>query len=120
MATAKGKTTSKTGAQKKTTRKVVTTTATVIELDSKAQKAVADLVTLRESIRQLEAQKKEVEALIKEALGEAKVGTIAGVKRVELKDSQATSFDRAMLLSAYPEAYEKTLRVTPYTKLVTM
>jgi predicted phage-related endonuclease len=122
MATAKSKTPAQgKGATKKTTRKVVTTTSTVLELKgTKAEKAIGELVTLREAIRNLNAQKQEVEALIRETLGEAKVGTIDGVKRVEIKDSQATSFDRELLQSAYPEAFTKTLRVTPYTKIVTM
>jgi len=105
---------------KKTTRKVVTTTSIVVELGVKAQKAVADLVTLRDAIKQLEAQKKESEAVIREALGEAKVGFIKGVKRVELKDGKTTYFDRALLESDYPDAFTNTLRVTPYTKIVTM
>lgn len=105
---------------KKTTRKVVTTTEVVVELGAKAQKAVADLVRVREAIRELEAQKKEVEATIRQALGEAKVGVINGVKRVELKDGSTTYFDRELLKTEYPEAFENTLRVTPYTKIVTM
>jgi predicted phage-related endonuclease len=75
---------------------------------------------LREAIKQLEAQKKETEAIIREALGEAKVGFIKGVKRVELKDGKSTYFDRELMEAEYPEAFTNTLRVTPYTKIVTM
>lgn len=122
MATSKAKVNANTknGVEKKTTRKVVSKTALTVELDKKAQNSVAELVKLREAIRQLEAQKKEVEKEVRDALGEAKVGTINGVKRVEIKDAEAISFDRELLLNAYTEAYEKTVRVTPYTKLLTM
>lgn len=99
----------------------VSVSTPVVNLDNTdAATHIAKFEAAKAAIKALEEQKAAAEAALRELLGEAEVGTIAGVKRVKLAQSSNSKIDRKVLQEAYPEAYEATLVVTPYTFLKTL
>ena len=101
----------------RTTVTEVTVTNPVVILDSSVDALVKEYAQAKADIKALEEKKKNAEAAIRELLGDAKIGFIDGVKRVEIKDRTLTKVDRKTLQEAYPEAYEASLRTTEYTVL---
>lgn len=102
------------------TTKVSTTTA-VIALDhTGAAVLIAKFEAAKAAIKALEEQKTNAEAALRELLGDADAGTIAGVTRIKVAHSSNSKIDRKVLQAAYPEAYEATLVSTPYTFLKTL
>lgn len=96
---------------------VVTTTTTAVELTAEAQKALADFALAKATIKALEAQKDEAEAIIREALGNAQAGTVAGKVAVKVAQRTRKGTDTKTLAEKFPEAYEATLTQTDYTFL---
>jgi predicted phage-related endonuclease len=101
----------------RTTTTEVVVTQTVRHLDASDDALIKEYAKHKEDIKVLEAKKKAAEEIIRQLLGDAKIGFINGVKRVELKDRTLTKVDRKALQAAFPEAYEATLRTTDYTVL---
>ncbi|MGA1717866.1 MAG: hypothetical protein ACO4AA_04720 [Aquiluna sp.] len=104
------------------TTKVVTEVATTKEaatLDAETLSAINEFITTRDMLRTLEKQKKELEATIKEALGDAEVGiTTDGEVRIELSKRERKGVDTKALAEAFPEAFEACQTITEYTVLV--
>lgn len=61
--------------------------------------------------------KAHAEAILREALGEATEATVNGIVALKVIASRSTHIDKDALLTAFPEAYEATLKQTPYTYL---
>lgn len=96
---------------------VVTTTSTTTELSADAQKFLQQFADAKEAIKALEALKDEAEAKIREALGNAEVGTIDGKVAVKVAKRTRKGTDGKLLAEKFPEAYAETLTTTDYTFL---
>lgn len=102
------------------TQKTTTTveqTTQVVELDKSLEAAIARFNDAKDAIKVLEQQKKEAEELLREAMGNAEVGLIGGVKRVEIKPRSRETLNTAVLKEVFPEAYEQCRGETFYTIL---
>lgn len=101
--------------------KTATTTKTdAVELSAKAKKALAAFNKAKQAEAKAKALKAQAEAILREALGEAKAGAIDGVIAVRVVNGSNTHFDREMMKSLYPEVYEATIRSTDYDYLKTL
>jgi hypothetical protein len=100
--------------------KISTTTEVVDLTGTNAARLIAQFKAAKETIKALEAQKTEVEAALRELLGDAEVGIINGVEHVKVAHSSNSKIDRKALQAGWPEAYEATLVATPYTFLKTI
>ena len=104
------------------TTKVVTEVATTkdaVTLDEATLTTINEFISTRDMLRTLEKQKKELEATIKEALGDAEVGiTKDGEIRIEVSKRERKGIDQKALAEAFPEAFEACQSVTEYTVLV--
>ena len=98
---------------------VTTTTSTeVVDLtNTDAADAFARFNELKASLKELEAEKAEVEKHLRELLGNAEVATVDGHKLFGLGHSKNSSFDRELMAKAFPEALETCLKSKPYTFL---
>ena len=99
----------------RTTTTEITVSHTVVHLDQSADAVIKEFAKAKEDMKVLEAKKKAAEEKIRQLLGDAKLGFINGVKRVEIKDRTLTKVDRKILQAAYPDAYEASLVSTEYT-----
>jgi predicted phage-related endonuclease len=99
----------------RTTTTEIVVSHTVVHLDQSADAVIKEFAKAKEDMKVLEAKKKAAEEKIRQLLGDAKLGFIDGVKRVEIKDRTLTKVDRKILQAAYPEAYEASLVSTEYT-----
>lgn len=93
----------------------IVVTTTVAHLDETAQAIIEEFAQAKKDMKVLEAKKKAAEDKIRQLLGDAKIGFINGVQRVEIKDRTTTKIDRELLQEAYPDAYTATLKSTAYT-----
>lgn len=90
-----------------------------VTLDADALTIINEFISTRDMLRTLEKQKKELEATIKEALGDAEVGITAdGEVRIEVSKRERKGIDQKQLAEAFPEAFEACQSVTEYTVLV--
>lgn len=92
----------------------------VVELSPKARKALLAFSKAKSAETKAKEAKAKAEAILREALGEATKGTLDGVAVLSVVSSKNTSFDRELMKSLYPEAYEATLRETAYTYIKTI
>lgn len=79
-----------------------------------AAKAFAAFNALKAAQKVLDEQKAAAEAVLREILGDAEVVAVEGEAIFKLAHRTNTSIDKKVLMSAFPEAYEKTLKETPY------
>lgn len=79
------------------------------------EQAIAEFNEAKKLIKELEAQKEAAETRIRELMGSAEIGLVAGVERVTIKTHNRTNINTKRLLEAYPEAYEKCAESKPYT-----
>jgi predicted phage-related endonuclease len=101
-----------------TTTQVVTETSTV-ELDTtNIATLLADFANAKLAIKELEKAKSELDSAIRDLIGSAKVGTIAGLPVVELAPRSRTNVDSTLLKEVYPEAYETCSKVSTYDIIV--
>lgn len=102
--------------------KVVTEVVTervAATLDANTVSALAQFVATRDAIRDLEKTKKELEASIREALGDAEVGINAdGEVMVEVSKRERKGIDQKQLAEAFPEAFDACQTMTEYSVLV--
>ena len=96
---------------------VVTTTSTTTELSAEAQVALKQFADAKEAIKAFEAQKEQAEAILREALGTAEVGTVDGLSVVKVAKRERKGTDAKVLAEKFPEAYEATLVETAYSFL---
>jgi predicted phage-related endonuclease len=91
---------------------------TAVELNADTQEVINQFVATRTMITELEKTKKELEAQIKEVLGDANVGLVNGVIRVEASKRSRAGIDTKKLALAFPEAHEACATTTEYVVLV--
>jgi predicted phage-related endonuclease len=94
-------------------------TRTTVELDTEMQAHVSRFVEVRDLLNALDKEKKALDALIKDALGDAEAGTVNGKVRVTKSERTRESADLETLKSLFPEAWGAARRATPYTVLMT-
>jgi hypothetical protein len=75
----------------------------------------AEFEETKAAIKALEEKKAATEALLREMLGDAEVAIVNGTKLFKLVHGTNTSFDRELMKTAFPEAFEATLKTKPYT-----
>lgn len=91
--------------------------STTIELSIEAVKALDAFAEAKKAEAQAKKAKAEAEAILRAELGNAVEATIAGRIALKVVPSKNTHINKEALLEAFPEAYEATLVVTPYTYL---
>lgn len=82
----------------------------------KVRDALAEFIQAKADEKQAKERKAQAEQILREALAKAgkTVGFIGKTKAFSLISSANTSFDREMLETMFPEAYQATLRKTEY------
>lgn len=78
--------------------------------------ALNEAKRLRKAAEDAEA---EARAAVKELLGDARVGVVDGVVKVELVSKERRGVNRELLETAFPEAYRACGTVTRYDELRT-
>jgi predicted phage-related endonuclease len=91
---------------------------TAVELDANAQALVNEYISTRTMVTELEKTKKELEAQVKELLGDAEVALVDGKVRLQVSKRQREGTDRKILAELFPEAYEATKTNSEYVVLV--
>lgn len=86
-------------------------------LTGKARSAYDAFVVAKQQEAEAKKAKAEAEKVLKDFLGEARVGYVGKVAVVKVVAGKNTSFDRETMLAVYPEAYETCLRETTYDYL---
>ena len=101
-----------------TTTTVVTET-TVVALDnSNIATLLADFANAKLAIKELEKVKSELDKSIRELLGSAVTGTVAGLPVVELAPRTRAGIDTELLKATHPEAFETCSKVSTYDIIV--
>lgn len=99
----------------------VAVTADVAVLDgTNAADLIVRFNAAKKAMKELEAEKKAVEADLRALLGEATVGTIDGIDRAYIQSITREGIDREALAADFPEAYAATRTSTTYTVLKTV
>lgn len=82
----------------------------------KVRDALAEFIQAKADEKQAKERKAQAEQILREALAKAgkQVGFIGKTKAFSLISSKNTSFDREMLETMFPEAFQATLRTTEY------
>lgn len=80
-----------------------------------AVKAFAAFTALKAAQKVLDDQKAAAEATLREILGDAEKVTVEGEDIFKLAHRTNSSIDREVLQNVFPEAFEATLKKTPYT-----
>ncbi len=81
---------------------------------SEVESLIADFNEAKVLIKKLEEQKSEAEARLRELLGSATVGLVAGVERVKISSRTRTDIDTKLLKVAFPEAHASCSRTKTY------
>jgi hypothetical protein len=92
---------------------------TAVELSEAGVKALKAFNKAKASEAKAKATKAKAEAILRAELGKASVATIQGLAVASLVASKNTHFDRELMKSVYPEAFEATLRTTEYDYIKT-
>lgn len=79
-----------------------------------AKKAFEAFNALKATKKLLDEQQAAAELKLREILGDAEVVAVDGEEIFKLAHRTNTSIDKKKLLEAFPEAYEATLKQTPY------
>ena len=104
----------------KVTTTLVVETPSVAVLDGTDVQARIDALNeAKRLVKAAEQAEAEAKAAIKALLGEARVGTLDGVIKVELFAKTRKGVNRELLEKAYPEAYAACSTVTTYDELRT-
>lgn len=82
----------------------------------KVKDAIADFVQAKADEKSAKERKAQAEQVLREALAKAgkQIGYVGKTKAFSLVASKTTSFDREMLETMFPEAFQATLRTTEY------
>lgn len=102
------------------TEQTVSVQTPAILLDSHAaevESLIADFNSTKALIKELEAQKAAAEARLRELMGTATTGLVAGVERVKIASRTRTDIDREVLKVAFPEAFATCSTSKTYTVL---
>ncbi len=96
----------------------VQTEQTAIVLSKEELAIVNEFFETRTMVNQLGKTQKELEALVKEILGDAEVGVVDGKIRISKETRSKNYLDPKMLQKAFPEAFEACSEQRPYEVLV--
>ena len=82
----------------------------------KVKDAIADFVQAKADEKTAKDRKAQAEQILRQALANAgkQIGYVGKTKAFSLVASKTTSFDREMLETMFPEAFQATLRTTEY------
>jgi hypothetical protein len=86
-------------------------------LTGKARSAYDAFVSAKNAEAEAKKAKAEAEKVLKDFLGDERIGYIGKVAVIKVVASKNTSFDRETMLKVYPEAYANCLRETSYDYL---
>lgn len=99
----------------------VTTTSDFAILDgTNAEDLIVRFNAAKKAMKELEAEKKAVEAELRALLGDATIGTIGGIDRAFIQSITREGTDREALAKDFPEAWAATRTETTYTVLKTI
>lgn len=101
----------------KTVVEVVLEEPTKVLDDTNVVELIVALADAKAAIKALTDQKDEIDSQIRALMGNALIGTVDGVKRVEILHRTRTGIDSDLLKKAFPEAAEACAKETPYTQL---
>lgn len=90
-----------------------------VELSEAGVKALKAFNKAKATEAKAKATRAKAEAILRAELGKAVVATIQGLAVASVVSSKNTHFDRELMKSAYPEAFEATLRTTEYDYIKT-
>jgi predicted phage-related endonuclease len=96
-----------------------TTENTTVAFDLATVEALHVFEEAKRVIREAEEAKKEAEAVIREALGSATAGTIAGVTVVKVSERERVSISAGAVKEADEALYNRLAKVTAYSVLMT-
>lgn len=96
----------------------VQTEQTAVILSKENLAIVNEFFETRTMVNQLSKTQKELEALVKEILGDAEVGVVDGKVRIERETRSKNYLDPKKLKSAFPEAFDTCSEDRPYVVLV--
>lgn len=85
-----------------------------VGFNAEAREAIKRFNEAKELADKAEAQKKEAEAVLRQALGEATVATVGGIVAFQLIAKTNTYVNAKALKVDFPEAYEATQYQTSY------
>lgn len=88
-----------------------------VELSAQGIKNLEHLKSVKEKIKELEATKDELDAMIREELGKAEVGTHNGFEVVSVTARETKSIPIGLIEKKYPSFYKENVKVTPWTFL---
>lgn len=94
-------------------------TNTTVAFDLDTVSALHRFEEAKRVIREAEAVKEEAEALIRSALGSATAGTIAGVTVVKVSERTRATISATAVKEADEALYNRLVKVTEYSVLVT-
>jgi hypothetical protein len=89
-----------------------------MELNIQGLAAVAALAEARRVAAAADKAAKAAAAAVRELLGDATEGTLAGVKVVEVKTIERRDIDRKMLAAEYADVYAAVQTIGSYDKIV--
>lgn len=89
-----------------------------VVLDADTQAVINEFVATRDMLNSLEKTKKELEARIREVLGDAEVGVVGSDVRIEVSKRSRKGIDQDKLKTVFAEAYEACATTTDYSVLV--
>jgi predicted phage-related endonuclease len=92
---------------------------TTVAFDLEAVNALHRFEEAKRAIREMEAVKSEAEATIREALGDAVAGTVAGVTVIRVSERERVSISASAVKEADEALYNALAKTTAYTVLVT-
>ena len=96
----------------------VSTEKVAVMLDStNAAELIAKFNEAKEVMKQMTEQKEAAEKALRDLMGDAEVGLIAGVGRVFINTRNTKNIDKKDLQEVFPEAYELCLKESSYTVL---
>jgi len=101
----------------KETKVVSKETQGVLLDNTRADELIQQFNEAKSVIKQMEQQKAEAEAALRELMGEAQVGLINGVERIKIATRTRQDINKDDLKNAYPEAFELCLQSKTYTVL---
>lgn len=101
----------------KTIVEVVIEEPTKVLDDTNVVELIVALADAKAAIKALKEQQSEIDSAIRALMGEATIGTVEGVKRVEILHRTRAGLDSELLKKAFPEAAVACATETAYTQL---
>lgn len=88
-----------------------------VEMSAQGIHNLEHLKSVKEKIKELEATKDELDALIRAELGKAEIGTHNGAEVVSLSARETKSIPIALIEKKYPSFYKDNVKVTAWSFL---